>query len=217
MRDLVGLQRLAEIVAETERVKPAFAGLERLWRGVDTDIPRLDRMIAWAKDTREAIRAFGTETDDAEWLRQHVVMLLTDYAHLFAPDGATRKAFDALEEGAASTWAALDALGKCVGLADPRDLVEPRSDWDEELIQRTSRWKANILKAPEWARWRAAAFAGKNVGLGSLIDAIETGTVTTTTIQPVFEFSYARWFAEKIVDEDEVPQLLPRRAARSRH
>ena len=98
-RDLVRLQRLAEIVAETERVKPAFAGLERLWRGVDTDIPRLDRMIAWAKDTREAIRAFGTETDDAEWLRQHVVMLLTDYAHLFAPDGATRKAFEALDEG----------------------------------------------------------------------------------------------------------------------
>ena len=46
-RDLVGLQRLAEIVAETERVKPAFAGLERLWRGADTDIPRTrpdDRM-----------------------------------------------------------------------------------------------------------------------------------------------------------------------------
>jgi hypothetical protein len=203
-RDLVRLQRLAEIVAETERVKLAFAGLERLWRGVDTDIPRLDRMIAWAKDTREAIRAFGTETDDAEWLRQHVVMLLTDYAHLFGPDGATRKAFEALDEGSASTWIALEALGKCVGLADPRNLVEQRSDWDEDLIQRTSRWKANLLKGPEWAKWRAAAFSGRSAGLGSLIEAAEAGTVTATTIQSVFEFSYARWFAEKIVNEDDV-------------
>ena len=163
-RDLVGLQRLAAIVTETERVKPAFAGLEPLWRGVGTDTPRLERMIAWAKDTREAIRAFGTETDDAEWLHRHVVMLLTDYGHLFALGGTTRKAFDALEVGAASTWATLEALGKCVGLADPQDLVEQRPDWDEDLIQRTSRWKANMLKAPEWAKWHAAAFGGKRRG-----------------------------------------------------
>jgi very-short-patch-repair endonuclease len=203
-RDLVGLQRLAGIMAEAERLKPAFAGLERLWRGVDTDIPRLDRMMALAKDTREAIRAFGTETDDAAWLREHVTLLLTDYPHLFAPGGAARKDFEAVQEGWAATWAAIVKLGCCVELDDPQRLLEPRPDWDEDLIQRTSRWKANILKAPEWAKWRAAAIAGKNAGLGSLIEAIEAGAVTTKTIQPIFEFSYARWFAEKIVNEDEV-------------
>ena len=83
-------------------------------------------------------------------------------------------------------------------------MVEQRSDWDEDLIQRTSRWKANLLKAPEWAKWRAAAFTGRSAGLGSLIEAAEAGTVTATTIQSVFEFSYARWFAEKIVNEDDV-------------
>jgi len=203
-RDLVGLQRLSAIMAEAERLKASFAGLERLWRGIDTDIPRLDRLLAWAGDSRAAIGAFGRENDDANWLREHVTLLLTDYAHLFAPGGNARVAFEAMRRDWEVTEAAIGDLGRCIGLDDPFDLLEQRPDWDEELLQRSGRWKANILKAPEWAKWRAATIAGKNAGLGPLVAAIEAGAVTTTTIQPTFEFSYARWFAEKIVDQDVV-------------
>lgn len=203
-RDLVGLQRLSGIMAEAERLKPSFAGFERLWRGVDTDISRLDRLLTWAADARAAICAFGAEDDDADWLRQHVLLLLTDYAHLFALGGAVRTALDTVQTSWKGTWAAISELGRCVGYADPLQLLETRPDWDQELVHRTGHWKANILKAPEWANWRAAAVAGKNAGLGPLVAAIEAGAVTTTTIQPAFEFSYARWFAEKIVDQDVV-------------
>jgi hypothetical protein len=191
-RDLVGLQRLAGIMAEIDLLKPAFAGLERLWRGVDTDIPRVDRLMVWAADTRAAIRAFGSDEDDARSLREHMTMLLTTYAHLLAPGGVAKVAFDEVRADWEATWRTVLELGRCVGLADPQELLEPRPDWDEDLLQRTTRWKVNLIRAPEWTRWRAAAVTGKSVGLGPLVAAIDAGEITATTIRPAFEFSYAR-------------------------
>ncbi|MBG0809900.1 DUF3320 domain-containing protein [Methylosinus sp. H3A] len=202
--DLVGLQRLAGIMAETERMKPAFAGLERLWRGIDTDIPRFDRLMVWAADMRSATSGFVTENGDAGWLRDHIKLLLTKFAHLFAPGGTVTVAFEAVRTEWDTAWEAILELGHCAGLIDPQELLEPRPDWDEELLQRTSRWKGSILKAPEWTSWRTAANIGANLGLGPLVAAIEAGAVTATTVRPTFEFSYARWFAEKLVNEDNI-------------
>jgi hypothetical protein len=54
-RDLTLLQDLATILGEIEMIRPRFGGIERLWRGVSSDVGRFDGLIGWAAGTRDAV------------------------------------------------------------------------------------------------------------------------------------------------------------------
>jgi very-short-patch-repair endonuclease len=202
-RDLVVLQDLAEIVNEVERIRPFFAGMERIWQGIETDVSRFEPMITWAEQTRSAVRDLATKTGNADQLRSHVLLLMTDFGHLFTANGEAKKGLESLQHAWAATRAATLELGTCIGLENPTALLELRTGWIEELLDRTNRWKANVIKAPQWTTWRKAAHAGRQAGLGPLIEAVEIGSVAGAEITPVFEFGYARWMADAIVNEDE--------------
>lgn len=203
-RDLVVLQDLAELTADAERLAPFFAGMEQLWYGLDTDPSRFEPIIAWAAQAREASRDFGARTANADQLRRHCATLVTDYGHLFAQGGEARRAFESLRGAWASTRATAVDLGACIGLEDPTRLLAVGPGWIDELLQRLDRWRANLVKAPQWARWRSAAVAGQRAGLGYLVGAIELGSVSGDLIAPVFEYGYAKWSAAEIVNHDEV-------------
>lgn len=202
-RDIVRLRELASISARADGLKAAFADLQRLYHGLDTDIGAIERHIAWSLEIREAVRGFASESDDAGWLRDHVALLLTDYRHLLAPDGGAYEAYHSAQTGWADTWSAVVELARCAGFVDTAGFVEPRADWDEELLERSARWRAGLIQAPQWTHWRAAAVDAAQLGLAPLVDAIEAGIAPIGAIRPAFEFSYARWFAEKIVNQDE--------------
>ncbi|MFQ3460009.1 AAA domain-containing protein, partial [Bradyrhizobium sp. UFLA01-814] len=95
-------------------------------------------------------------------------------------------------------------LGVCIGLDDPDDIVKIETDWIENLLQRTANWKANVVKAPQWATWRSAVRGARTAGLSPLIDAVESGAVDGAALTNVFDYAYARWVAETIVNEDEI-------------
>jgi very-short-patch-repair endonuclease len=203
-RDVVRLRELASIAARADGLKTTFADLGRLYRGLDTDIDAIERLIAWSVKIREAVQSFATESDDAVWLHDHVAVLLADYGHLLQPGGAAYEAFYAMQTGWADAWSAIVELARCAGVDDPAAFVEPRADWDNVLIERSARWRAGLIQAPQWAHWRAAAAEAAQLGLAPLVDAIEAGVTAIEAIRPAFEFSYARWFAEKIVNQDEI-------------
>ena len=203
-RDLVVLQDLARLTAEAERLAPYFVAMEQLWRGLDTDASRFEPIIVWAVQAREAARNLGDRTSNAEQLRQHCALLVTGYGHLFAIGGEAREAFESLQTTWTSTRAAAVDLGVCIGLEDPTCLLTVGPGWIEELLQRLDRWKANLVKAPQWARWRFAATAGQRAGLRPLVAAIESGSISGDLIAPVFEYGYAKWSAAEVVNHDEV-------------
>jgi hypothetical protein len=60
-------------------------------------VSRFESIIAWSEQARELVRLFGDKSVGAEELRQHVITLLSDYAHLFAAGGEAKQAFEALQ------------------------------------------------------------------------------------------------------------------------
>ena len=110
---------------------------------------------------------------------------------------AMHQAFPAMHQAAKE-------LGACIGLDRPEEIIRLEPGWIEALLEQTARWKANVIKAPQWATWRGAAKTARHAGLSPLVDAVEDGTVTGDEIAGAFDYAYARWVAETIVNDDEV-------------
>jgi hypothetical protein len=203
-RDLLVLQGLGKLDAEAACLASEFAGMERLWQGLETDARSFELVIGWAAKAREAAHRLGARYDNGEELVVHMALLLTDYGELFAPEGNSRRAFENFQATFASARALALELGSCIGLEEPAKIFALQPNWICELPQTLSRWTAHLIKAPQWARWRTAAAAARAAGIAPLVAAVEAGTVSGDLIAPVFEFAYATWCAAEIVNADEV-------------
>src|SRR5205823_6618429 len=114
------------------------------------------------------------------------------------------KSFEAFQQAFPAMRVAARELGVCAGFDEPESIIELRTGWIEELHELTRRWKANVIKAPQWATWRDAARAAHQAGLSPLVDAVENGSISGEKLAGAFDYAYARWVAETIVNEDEV-------------
>ena len=95
-------------------------------------------------------------------------------------------------------------LGACAGLDPPEEIIQLEPGWIEALIEQTTHWKDNIHTAPQWTTWRAASRAVCDAGLGPLAALMEDGSIEGKDLADTFEYAYARWVAETIVNADEM-------------
>jgi very-short-patch-repair endonuclease len=203
-RDLVVLQDLAALLRELDALRPQFHGIERLWRGMDSEPSRIAALIKWAEAMQAAVDAFQIEGVPPEQLLGHVVGLLTKDVSRFRAGGQVRRAFDAMHVAFPAMHQAAKELGNCIGLERPEEIIRLEPGWIEALLAQTARWKANVIKAPQWTTWRSAAIAARAAGLSALVEAIEDGSVGGADLAGAFDYAYARWVAEAIVNEDQV-------------
>ena len=95
-------------------------------------------------------------------------------------------------------------LAACINLAGPDQLTDLQPGWNRRPSRKQlDRWTDNIVRAPQWIRWRAAASDARGRGIEPLVTAIEAGEVAGPQILPVFEYAYAKWVADEIVNSDE--------------
>ncbi|WP_342740060.1 DUF3320 domain-containing protein [Bradyrhizobium sp. B117] len=202
-RDIVLLQDLAVLLREIENMKVRFTGIERLWRGPQSEVSRFQGLIDWATNVRDAVKAYRIEISPDRLLAHVADLLLRDVSR-FRPSGQVRHAFEKMYNAFPTMHRTAKELGVCIGLDDPEDIVKIETGWIEALLARTASWKANVIKAPQWATWRWSARAARTAGLSPLLDAVESGTVDGDAITNIFDYAYARWVAETIVNEDEI-------------
>jgi hypothetical protein len=202
-RDLIVLQDLAVLLRDLEALRPQFAGIERLWRGLGSDASRIAGLIKWAEDLQAAIDAFqiGVRPED---VLAHIVGLLTRDISRFRSGGQVRRAFESMHQAFPAMLQAAKELGTCAGLDPPEEIIQIEPGWIEALIEQTTGWKDNIHKAPQWTTWRAASRAVCDAGLGPLAALMEDGSIEGKDLADTFEYAYARCAAETIVNEDEV-------------
>lgn len=203
-RDIVLLQEIAILLKEVEDMKPRFRGMERLWRSTQTDASRFQALIDWAEGVRRGVVAYSVEGMTSDELLSHIRDLLLRDGARFRPSGQVRHAFEAMYNAFPHMHRTAKELGSCVGLDQPEAIVAIETGWIETLRRRTAAWKANTVKAPQWATWRWAARSARAAGLSPLVDAVESGAVDGTALAAVFDYAYARWVAEIIVNEDEI-------------
>lgn len=201
--DIVRLRELASTTAKADRLRVAFTGLERLYLGLDTDLGQIEHLIAWSTEIGVAVQELAARLNGADWLGDHAALLLTDYGHLLAPGGAVYEALQTAQSNWVDAWRAIGEVSRCAGLQDESALLDPRADWDELLLARIASWRAGLSEAPQWAHWRATAAEAAQLGLSRLVEVIEAGLAPVDSIRDTFDYSYARWFAEKIVNQDE--------------
>lgn len=203
-RDLVVLQDVSTLLREIEMLRPQFRGMERLWRGAASETARFEGLIEWSNNMRDAVDAFQIEGITPEQLLAHIASLIDRDMSRFKAGGQVRRAFETMYRAFPAMRQAAKELGACIGLDQPEDIVSVEAGWIESLHDRTSRWKANVIKAPQWATWRAAAHAARASGLAPLVEAVEDGRISGAEISRSFEYGYARWTAETIVNNDEI-------------
>ncbi|WFU23718.1 DUF3320 domain-containing protein [Bradyrhizobium sp. CB1717] len=203
-RDIVVLQEIALLLREIDDIKPRFRGMERLWRGPQTDATRFQALIDWSSSVRSAADAYPVEGMTSDRLLSHVQDLLLRDGSRFRPSGHVRHAFEAMYKAFPLMHRTSKELGTCIGLDEPEDIVAIETGWIEALRRKTANWKSNTVKTPQWATWRWAARTARAAGLSPLVDAVENGAVEGDALTGVFDYAYARWVAETIVNEDEV-------------
>ncbi|UPK06973.1 DUF3320 domain-containing protein [Bradyrhizobium sp. 170] len=203
-RDLIVLQDLCDLLRGLEALRPHFRGIERLWRGLESDPARIQALIKWAQDLQSAVDAFQIDDVPPERITAHVTALLTQDISRFRAGGQVRRAFDTMHQAFPAMHQAAKDVGTCVGLDHPEEIIQLEPGWINGLQERTARWKANIIKAPQWATWRAAAKTARAAGLSPLVDAVEDGRFARDELAGAFDYAYARWVAETIVNEDDV-------------
>jgi very-short-patch-repair endonuclease len=203
-RDLIVLQDLSSLLREIDATRPSFAGMERLWRGAGTNVSRFDGLIVWAKHLRSAVDDLTDDEERSLGLLKELSTQIDRNLARFQPGGQVRAAFEKMHQAFPVMYAAAKELGACVGLDRPEDIIQLEPGWIDALLSQTSRWKTNVVKAQPWAIWRAAARTARAAGLAPVVDAVETGLVPGDQLLRAFDFAYARWVAETIVNEDEV-------------
>ncbi|MGY3581970.1 very-short-patch-repair endonuclease [Bradyrhizobium sp. USDA 4341] len=203
-RDLVVLNDIADLLRDIEDLKPRFRGMERLWRGAESDTARFKGLIEWADKLRDATETLPIEGHSQERLLAHLITLLERDGPRFRQGGRVRRAFDDMSRAFPKLFGTAKELGVCIGLENPEQILRIESGWIEQFATRLARWKANVVKAPQWATWRATARAANSTGLAPLVEAAEAGNIEPQGLIPIFEYAYAKWVAETIVNEDEV-------------
>jgi hypothetical protein len=78
-------------------------------------------------------------------------------------------------------------VGACIGLDRAEEIIRLEPGWIDALQERAARWKANIIKAPQSATWRAAAKTARAAGLSPLVDAVEDGRITRDELVGAFD------------------------------
>jgi very-short-patch-repair endonuclease len=203
-RDFIVLQDLAVLLRDLEVLRSQFAGIERLWRGLDSDPSRIAGLIKWSEDLQSAVDAFQIDDLPSEDILAHIVGLLTRDISRFRSGGQVRMAFESMHRAFPAMHQAAKELGACAGLDPPEDIIQIEPGWIEALLARITRWKDNIHKAPQWTTWRAATKSVCDAGLAPLAALMVDGGIDGRDLIATFEYAYARWVAETIVNEDEV-------------
>jgi very-short-patch-repair endonuclease len=203
-KDLPILEDISGFLREMETLKPLFSGMAHLWRGAATDVSRFEAMIQWATDCRAKIDALADSEASADMLLENVHTLLDRDPGRFRQAGKSRMALERMHESWTSMNADANDLGELIGLAKPENIVNLKPGWIDELIERTARWKTSLIRAPHWAAWQTAAQAARAAGLGPLVDGVEAGDVKGDRLMRAFDYAYAKWASDAIVNEDEV-------------
>lgn len=197
MRAMAALERE---IAELDDLAPITAGL---WAGLRTRIEEVEAALRFGDALSSAISGLATTADELVAIRPSIERLLGDANALLDAAGPIA--------GAGKTWrdalaAFEDQQTKLLALAG-RGEADALTAFGVTPAAVVSTCRALVAAAPRlnaWCAWRKARDDASILGLGPLIEAIESGTIPDGKIRDVFEVSYARWWLNTTVDGDDI-------------
>jgi len=183
--------RLAEIDASPLKGRPLpFHGLE-------TDIDAAASLMEGAGALRDALRLSGRSEADIAALSARIAAGLRDDGQQTPVIASGDRLLAAIEGFAAARDRFSTAAGAPVQLeAAPQGLAALAARLDE-LIE-----AQHLLR--DWSTWRQARNRAVGLGLGAMVEALESGDLEPDQTQPAFRLAYARWWLPNVLDSDAV-------------
>jgi hypothetical protein len=188
---------------EAGQYDSTFAALGPIWRGLATDVDRIDALFAWAEETREAgDRVARPDQPVAHWL-EALSALVLGRSYELSTTGAVR----ATVKGLFDAWRDFDAarsdLARIAATADDWLALPVEDDWIITAVTAARRWAHAAVQTQRWCKYREVCETANTIGLTPLVAALESGTIAPDQIIAAFKLGYARWWVEQVVDREE--------------
>ncbi len=180
----------------------ARALLGRLWRDGEADWTDVAAARDWAHAIRRcAVQIAGDDALRAQELRRRWATMLSDQADLLREGGAYAPRLRQLVEAIQAFAVARDGL---VSLLD----IDQTAAWgDARHIERVTEalgsWKDHTAQLRLWCAWRKERDEAIELGLGALVTAIETSTLTVDQLEETFERSFYAGWVDQIMGQEE--------------
>jgi len=184
-------KHLLAIRDSAEIGRQAFGGA---WRGEASDWEQLSAIIAWVGGEGEACVDAGFRRTFAELERKE------NFAGLSA----------ALAEKLGDAWVAAKALKDELALnldtAFHADALE--SVPLDALVDRLAQWRERLEELTRWNTWFVRAVRARQLGLGVLVDSLESNVLPHTSAADVFDRAYfSRLLREAVCSQPELARF----------
>jgi very-short-patch-repair endonuclease len=172
-----------------------------LWNGLHSDAGEIHAALSFADTLTRGLAGVAADADTLDQARAVVERLLNEANALLEPTGSVGVAAAGYLRAFAGFHSAARRFGELAGVTDA-GTVQSRTLPDLRSLARGIVDHRSALHA--WCAWRRVRDEAVAAGLGSLIDAIESGTVPHKRIVETFEASYCGWWLSELVERDAV-------------
>ena len=194
-RDLEGLSELAGLQAKIAQLEDGLA-LGTPWRGLKTDASVLARDMTAAESLRTAVQRLAGEGRDFIELRGTMARKLCEGRDMLEPGSTMDRTARRFAKALAEIEEALTGYRDLSGAP----LVMPEALEIPPLAQITSHLVARERRLNPWCGWILVKREAEAQGLGTLVAALELGTITHDQVVDGFRTAYCRWVAPELID-----------------
>lgn len=197
------------ILEDLRRSGRAIDGLDKKldslnsWSAHDSNPAELTNLRALAQRLRSTTAELSDDSGGINIIREKLRDFLLDDDDLLAseqPAGRASGRYGRLYRGFDEAMDRFKALAGHDGSKTPTALpgmLDDIKEMAEGIVERKMRLK-------DWCHWQHRKNQAVDAGLGPLVEAVEKGDVFPEQLLDAFKAAYSRWWAGRILDEDEV-------------
>lgn len=193
--DLAIFERLHSQLMELDALSSDMQSIPG-WQGLGSDTSRTLHTVILAENLRALLSGLAESPDHLVSLRGAVARLVIDANDMLAPGGQIGAALTTLQQTLSRYD---DAVRLFTGLAASPPGTHP----SVTALRTTSlsiQQQEGQLKA--WCDWCRVREQATEVGLASLAQALEAGSLLPTAAEDTFVTAYAHWFATQGIDSE---------------
>lgn len=204
----IDLPLVEKMARDGQRLDALSAQLAKVpgWEAFITDVEKASETVSSAKRLRGGLFSLIGASPLGEPSVGRSVTLLDGGDEALGEHTAAGSALKTFVSAHADLMARLRNLQELT--AAPQDFIRD----DEEIWGGLKSCTQAIIDHEramnQWCSWWRARSEAVTLGLGSLVEAIETGSVPIGTFECTFDAAYCRWWATRKIDEDPSLRLF---------
>ncbi|SEH33968.1 DUF3320 domain-containing protein [Magnetospirillum fulvum] len=191
------LRRLRTLESEIAGFDDLTAHTNGLWSGLRSRPDEIAAALAFHTDLDTILPRLAATAEALGTLKSGLERLLGDGNALLAAAGPAAQAGTALILALDRFEETLATFATEAGAPLPDERPMGLAELCRAIAPLGPRLK-------DWCAWRGARAEAITVGLGPLVEGIESGAVAEGQVRAAFETDYARWWLDLVIEEDAV-------------